>query len=96
MIGISLIAEISRGYLEISTYVGIGFWLSNIALVIAAGEVGHLDKIFYLEQAAANDWRSGVFVFGSDIPKNPLRDLITSGKALRLAHLNRPSKRLKA
>lgn len=62
---------------KISDCIGIGFGPSNIALAIAMEEIGQLDRIIFLEQAAAPDWQGEFLIAGSDIQHNPLRDFVT-------------------
>ncbi|WP_420477176.1 SidA/IucD/PvdA family monooxygenase [Noviherbaspirillum sp. ST9] len=57
--------------------VGIGFGPANIALAIAAEELGLGLKIKFLERNPAAGWQDEMMLPDSDIQNHPLRDLVT-------------------
>ena len=57
--------------------VGIGFGPANIALAIAAEELGSNLKMTFLERNAAAGWQEEMLLPESDIQNHPLRDLVT-------------------
>lgn len=56
---------------------GIGFGPANIALAIAAEELGSPLNLRFLEQNAGPGWQEGMLLPDSDIQNHPLRDLVT-------------------
>src|SRR6266498_2554849 len=57
--------------------VGIGFGPANIALAIAAEELGSNLNIKFLEKNASAGWQEEMLLPESDIQNHPLRDLVT-------------------
>lgn len=57
--------------------VGIGFGPANIALAIAAEELGSNLNIKFLEKNACAGWQEEMLLPESDIQNHPLRDLVT-------------------
>lgn len=56
---------------------GIGFGPANIALAIAAEELGSTLNMAFLEKNAAAGWQDDMLLPESDIQNHPLRDLVT-------------------
>jgi L-ornithine N5-oxygenase len=57
--------------------IGIGFGPANIALAIAAEELGSTLKIKFLEKNLSAGWQEEMLLPESDIQNHPLRDLVT-------------------
>lgn len=62
---------------QIVDVVGIGFGPANIALAIAAEELGSPLNIRFLEQNTGPGWQEEMLLPESDIQNHPLRDLVT-------------------
>jgi len=56
---------------------GIGFGPANIALAIAAEELGSTLTMAFLEKNAVPGWQEDMLLPASDIQNHPLRDLVT-------------------
>jgi L-ornithine N5-oxygenase len=56
---------------------GIGFGPANIALAIAAEELGSSLRLRFVEQSAQPGWQEDMLLPEADIQNHPLRDLVT-------------------
>ena len=62
---------------QVFDVVGIGFGPANIALAIAAQELGSPLSLRFLERQPGPGWQEEMLLPESDIQNHPLRDLVT-------------------